>query len=129
MNKDKVRLWVDALRSGQYVQGTGGLKLETPEGAQYCCLGVACDVAIKDGVKVNQRAIGARSYIEFNETSGFLPEAVMAWLGTDTDSPMVLCRNDSDFEQTLTYLNDTEGWGFGEIADAIERTFLKEDTK
>jgi len=38
--------WVAALRSGKYEQGTGQLR----NGDTYCCLGVLCDVALKEGV-------------------------------------------------------------------------------
>ena len=38
--RDHLRRWVEALRSGEYKQGTGRLR----SGDEYCCLGVACDV-------------------------------------------------------------------------------------
>ena len=47
-NKENLRKWVEALRSGKYVQGTGtnyNAKSDT-----YCCLGVACHVAEENGV-------------------------------------------------------------------------------
>ncbi len=40
MNKRIKRLWVKALRSGRYKQGTEYLKSETG----YCCLGVLCNI-------------------------------------------------------------------------------------
>jgi hypothetical protein len=48
MNPDKKKMWIDALLSGEYKQGRGALKYKNG----YCCYGVLCDVAIKDGLKV-----------------------------------------------------------------------------
>ena len=43
--KDK---WLDALKSGEYEQGTGSLMFEDdyygPYGSRYCCLGVLLDI-------------------------------------------------------------------------------------
>lgn len=38
---ERKELWVQALKSGEYVQGEGNLRTEEDG---YCCLGVACDV-------------------------------------------------------------------------------------
>lgn len=38
--------WVAALRSDEYKQGTGRLRGV----AGFCCLGVACDLAVKEGI-------------------------------------------------------------------------------
>lgn len=43
--------WVDALRSGNYAQGTGFLR-QNGDGLpvdKWCCLGVLCDLAAQDG--------------------------------------------------------------------------------
>jgi len=45
--KDK---WVKALRSGEYKQGKN--RLEDKQG-NYCCLGVLCVLAQKEGVKID----------------------------------------------------------------------------
>jgi hypothetical protein len=39
------RKWIKALRSGKFTQGTGSLREEQPDGVDYCCLGVLCEVA------------------------------------------------------------------------------------
>lgn len=41
-------LWLKALRSGEYQQTTGRLRKSGPD-AGFCCLGVLCDLARKDG--------------------------------------------------------------------------------
>lgn len=40
MNTKKLNQWITALRSGEYKQGKGYLKVDN----EYCCLGVYCDV-------------------------------------------------------------------------------------
>lgn len=42
--------WVAALRSGKYKQGGGCLRQELEDGYRHCCLGVACEVAIEEGL-------------------------------------------------------------------------------
>ncbi len=44
MNADIKQRWVEALRSGQYKQGSGGLKINNC----YCCLGVLCELHRQD---------------------------------------------------------------------------------
>lgn len=41
MNGDYKRLWIEALRSGEYKQGQRTLR----RNGRYCCLGVLCEVA------------------------------------------------------------------------------------
>lgn len=53
MNKEIADRWVTELRSGNYPQTTGMLHViesttERPTG--FCCLGVLCEMAVKDGV-------------------------------------------------------------------------------
>lgn len=43
-------LWCDELESGKWKQGTGQLARETDTGTEYCCLGVACELAIREGI-------------------------------------------------------------------------------
>jgi hypothetical protein len=52
--KERLRLWVSALRSGEYKQGSNRLRLEDPDTGEitWCCLGVACDIAQKNGAPV-----------------------------------------------------------------------------
>lgn len=61
------RLWVRALRSGKYKWGKEELH---PSEGKFCCLGVLCEVAIKEGI--------IQSYKPHNES---LPELVREWVG------------------------------------------------
>lgn len=47
VRKDIADRWVAALRSGEYRQGKGALRI----GDEFCCLGVLCDI-VKDDVGV-----------------------------------------------------------------------------
>jgi hypothetical protein len=49
--------WLAALRSGEYQQGKGQLNCDNT----YCCLGVACDIAVKEGMGRWQK--GSSDYI------------------------------------------------------------------
>jgi hypothetical protein len=39
--------WLKELRSGNYAQGSGYLRLSNGE---FCCLGILCEIAVKQGV-------------------------------------------------------------------------------
>lgn len=45
MNKRNIKIWTDALRSGEYRQGKYALQ-QGDENPRFCCLGVAADVLV-----------------------------------------------------------------------------------
>lgn len=142
INKERLKLGVDALRSGQYEQARGSLMNVAPDGQKsYCCLGVLCDIAVKNGV------VGVTP-VEVVHDPGFviaeavrgdgegcivralLPHVVREWYGFDSVGPSVRMPSecgDEPYEQELTYLNDNIKATFAEIADAIEATYLVEE--
>lgn len=165
MNKQALRLWVDALRSGEYSQTTGILGGYTDSGdARYCCLGVACMVAEKAGVPIKIRIgdshldagpditdtlrfLNLRNEAEiqgFRESgldgvqelawsAGVLPVQVADWLFGQACQPgdsgnVYLKVNDLGDMDLASELNDRQHWTFEQIADAIENTFLKEES-
>jgi hypothetical protein len=98
--------WVDALRSGEYKQTTRVLCRLDGNGKPvgYCCLGVACDLAIKAGLNVivgdgthvdddSDETINARYY---ESQSAALPELVRDWLGLQDKSGSFDDDNDLD---------------------------------
>jgi hypothetical protein len=130
INKERLKLAVDALRSGEYRQAMNTLVAVDDNGDRsFCCLGVMCDVALKNGIEgveefdrtydVGYRNIGegADFWIEYS----VLPKLVRDWYGFDRTLPMVMVDED---DHELTYLNDDRGWDFERIADAIEATYL-----
>lgn len=53
MSKRGLDLWTTALESGEYTQGKGYLRKSVDGEDEFCCLGVLCDIAIKDGLKLD----------------------------------------------------------------------------
>lgn len=109
-----------ALRSGDYVQGKGRLCTIDGEGKKsYCCLGVLCDLAARDGLV---KTIGQdRDYprpdfvqqILFDFASAYLPDSVADW----ADLP-----NDPEANEIpLIAWNDGYEKSFTEIANLIEQ--------
>jgi hypothetical protein len=97
------RKWVKALRSGKYEQTTHQLKSD--EG--YCCLGVACEVAVSAGVIKG-----------FDGNKGALPPKVKQWLGLSTVNGKFSKRR-GGYSYLITE-NDNHRKSFSEIADIIE---------
>lgn len=82
MNADIKQRWVEALRSGQYKQGSGCLKVND----SYCCLGVLCELHRQDFPGKGWQLASTRSLLfsyiseyDFHEP----PAEVSAWTGLD----------------------------------------------
>jgi len=76
MKKSIANKWVKALRSGEYTQTQ--TKLCDNEG--HCCLGVLCELYIKD-TKRNIKGKGRYSFATFDGETELLPSCVMKWAG------------------------------------------------
>lgn len=107
MNPEVKDKWIDALTSGEYEQGILYLK----KGNNYCCLGVLCDLFIKEHPgTVEWESSGAANDFIFDSTSA-LPDQVREWSGV------------SEYEEAdLMELNDREGKSFEDIADYIKES-------
>jgi hypothetical protein len=106
--------FLEALRSGRYVQGSGALaKQVVGHPIEWCCLGVACHVA---GIPVD-KLFHMEYPHEINIREG--------WRAVDTSSiPEALMTEDiDDYPMQLAGLNDN-GKSFEEIADYIEQTSI-----
>lgn len=106
MNPDVKARWVEALRSGNYKQGKQALY----HAGRFCCLGVLCDLAVKDeAVEKSGEGFGS-------EKDGFAkllpPTSVLKWAGVERGFTR-------DVLNDLATKND-DGVSFAEIADAIE---------
>jgi hypothetical protein len=118
---EPVKLWIKALRSGKYKQTKGRLKdvhsFDTTSDTfditsdkkfiGHCCLGVACEVAIEQGV--------IKSFVHKN---GTLPIKVKDWLGLSTNEGRFEHNGDS---KSLTNLNDS-GVSFEKIVKIISKS-------
>lgn len=116
MNVEIKAQWLAALRSGEYEQGQNLLQ---PAKGRFCCLGVLCDLAAKEGI--GHWAGGVffdNDKIEHNHN--VLPVFVARWSGLDFQNPMI----DHDNQHRLSDYNDGTGGldplSFTELADLIE---------
>lgn len=76
MNQEVKKMWVEALRSGEYQQGKHHLN----DNGKFCCLGVLCDLAVKDGVNLKVNPEPQNSYvITYDEHRCWLPHKVAGW--------------------------------------------------
>lgn len=126
MNKIVIREWVDALRSGEYEQGTGQLSRD----GEYCCLGVLCELAHKKGLldkDIDSLGSGNVIYTDGDDRDEMMPPvSIRRWAGID-DWTVEREDEDEDWVETeLAVLNDDNGYSFDEIADLIERNYLTE---
>lgn len=131
MDKRVKALWIDALEGGEYQQATGVLKNTDEDGsADYCCLGVLCDLAIKDGVDVKVKNLGDCSV--FDGEGMFLPSSVVEWAGlprSDHAGELKLpisyigLYDRQRIAENLTHLNDGAKYSFNQIADVIKDQF------
>lgn len=123
--------WLGALRSGEYKQGTAALK--TPLG--FCCLGVLCDLYIKEGNN-NAEWQGTSFEEEVDEEycghgeDEELPDTVMKWAGLEDNDPKVtleggnmvnISRANDGYSGDKKYNQEpTKAHTFAEIANLIE---------
>jgi hypothetical protein len=113
-----VKLWTDALRSGEYKQTRGALKNQHG----YCCLGVACDIALKNGVEIvvtESHSVGdIPGFTFYNGHSVGLPDVVRDFFGLRDRYGKF---EESDISvQDLANLNDSRNLTFEQIADVID---------
>lgn len=115
--------WVEALRSGEYTQGKGTLNRLKPLGkdreAGLCCLGVLCEVGVKDGVierrdEIDPEHASYRFIVEKSDLNNIwvdtMPSSeITNWAGLDVSA-----------ESDLAELNDDGGRSFVEIAAFVE---------
>ena len=137
MKQEIKELWINALLSGEYQQGTGLLcNAETNGEKFWCCLGVLTDLAIKNGVDLDismGHDMRHPNAIYFNGEAEKLPVKVQEWSGLNSLLGHYSYEdiNDFDYEEpetvamletTLAEDND-EGASFEELARTIESYF------
>lgn len=136
MNEKIKAKWIDALLSGEYKQGTNVLANANTN--EYCCLGVLCELAVKEGIVErknvrytlpdNDTRINAISYgsvhprYDVTNNVTFLPPEVMEWAEITSPDPKLEIKQTLIGERTiraLSLLND-EGSSFADIAKLIK---------
>lgn len=115
--KDNIKVWLEALRSGAYKQGKNFLYKDE----NYCCLGVACEINNIEKILEND--------VYYYDFDGLFSThlANIEWFtekfGFD---PRHFFKADVvKANATLPYLNDSYSLTFEQIADIIEQEFLK----
>jgi len=144
VNQERMRLWVEALRSGSYRQARNKLKvaLRDPDGnltdeVGYCCLGVMCEVAIANGLNLavseDDPDGGTEPYYRYGvpgrpelSSGGYPPSVVLVWYGI-AGSIMVGQHMDGKIIYAVE-ANDDLRWDFNKIADGVERIYLTDPT-
>jgi len=106
LNPEFKKKWVEALRSGEYIQGISQLHYtdfkdenEIDIIDKYCCLGVACRVL------------------------GYTDKQILEYGNIPKSFELVPSelKKDGGTQATLVMMNDEEGKSFNEIADWIEK--------
>lgn len=119
MNETIKKQWIEALRSGNYTQGTGALHKRSSDGLDtFCCLGVLCVLAVDAAaIRAPVGVVVDRMLYGDDEHGGYLPKAVREWAGIGSEDGSL--RNGDN----LATHNDN-GATFMEIADIIEQQEL-----
>lgn len=115
MDRHIAERWVQALRSGQYKQGTDALH---PSADTYCCLGVLCDLYRVEQGKGEWTGDGCQECFVIGPDeleAAVLPKAVMGW--ADISTP-----NGNHYGHELSAMND-RGWSFDRLAEQIEKNW------
>lgn len=119
MNQEIKKQWIEDLRSGNYVQGTGSLQ----EDGTFCCLGVLCDQYAKEKnvpwVKRDEYRLYSKLGLLQDGVveAALLPENVKRWAGLEDFNPVIIYSGETS---TLASLNDKYILTFLEIANIIE---------
>lgn len=129
MDVNVKKLWVNALKSGKYEQGSGRLASVHDDGNMFCCLGVLCDIAVKQGVvpKPTVRDDDSSKYkvLSYEDELNFLPPTVAEWAGLDA-RPLLVTRDWETGElchEEITEMNDSLGYSFHDLAALIDTQF------
>lgn len=130
MDPDVRELWLDALESGDYLQGMSRLRRRGPDDVvRHCCLGVLCELALTadvvERVEVSDDGFVTYGYRTPGATDaefGLLPHPVAGWAGLRNASPSVMTTDalGRPDRRSLARLNDA-GASFTMIARLIRR--------
>jgi len=130
INKELIKRWIEALRSGKYQQGRLSLRNISN---QFCCLGVLCDIAKDElGLDWILKEEWSKYQIEDNNCT-VLPSnlkelvGIGGHLGITVDatklSPEYGIPSNTKYT-TLVELNDYWRLSFNQIADILEQQFI-----
>lgn len=120
INKENMLKWIEELENTNLNQGTGFLHttIDGNSGDRYCCLGILCNVAIKNGVDVT---INKGIQTLYDDATEMPPEKVDKWIGVDKESIFVKYKGR---EFPVEYLNDVVKLSFKEIAKLLREFYI-----
>ena len=108
---------VEALESGTYAQGDSQLR----DGDMFCCLGVACDLFMKETGKGAWTIEDSHFAVDNYQEVAWLPKPVAEWFGFGSVTG-------SFGDTSLMFMNDTKV-SFSDIAKVIKEEMDNPDTK
>ena len=123
MKKKIADMWVKALRSGKFKQGTDALcLLNDSKKPQYCCLGVLCEIYNQEHkIKLKTNTVvtsGVGKIRSYNDSTDVPPLKVQRWAGLRTETGEITGSNGVG----LVPLNDN-GSSFKKIAKVIQEEY------
>ena len=126
-NKAMIRRWINALRSGEYRQGTGRLLgFKSESGECYCCLGVLTHIEGEGEWTFNEYGVGYEvvddailgAYVYKSDVTGFLDST---HLPLELKNKLGVPKKILD---KLMRMNDAAS-SFEDIADYLYNQYLK----
>lgn len=113
LDKDFLREWASALRSGDYVQGKGALRSKDD---CYCVMGVACDLALKLGMISGDWVLYENCYqVSGAKLIAFMPKALAQQIGMGVDGSII------DEDGQVVSMQVTEDRWYRSLLDANDR--------
>lgn len=121
-------LWIKTLKSGKYKQGRGQLRqTRVVDGKceiSYCCLGVLCDLAAKDGGR--QWGGGTQEYYGEGVNYFYPPGVILRFIFLTEKEKSTLNEAECNHlaklrSRELAEMNDGRLASFEEIADHIKK--------
>jgi len=117
------KMWVEALRSGKFKQGTKVLRSINDE---FCCLGVLCELHRQNHPDKEWMPSGDNNFFKYMGNFGILPFEVTKWAELDDYEPKIMFNNKSELLYMLNDGNENanlEQLNFNQIADLIEKQY------
>lgn len=111
MKKKKLSLWLQALRSKQYLQTKNALK----NNDGYCPFGVLCEIS---GLGTWEPEPKSSKYQYFGQIN-YLPKQVREWAGISD-------KESGDLTAFVLVYNDQIGLSFEEMADILAKKYKLE---
>lgn len=112
-------LWIADLRSGKFKQGRGCLRA----GNRYCCLGVLCEIAVRD-LKETELKMAVVQWPECSYYTYLMAEQRVSCAPPAPLSDFVGISDD-DYLNRLINMNDRDRASFSVIATWLEERFLQ----